>query len=221
MTRGLAPLAVHTLWNVQDPAQDAAHPATETLQVGAAGRGFSEDGPAGWRRPAAAVLVFLVGVAAGAGGLWWWQAQPTAPSFRGDEHAVELVLFEAVPPRARSSGSEDVDPLQVDGALLLSGVVTSTVLRIGTPGQSLDVRSRALPVTVSSTGRFQPVDLEIVVRDCRAASRWTPGVERPFTLAWRDEDGRMHLDRAGDFDRSLAVSLVRYIASSCDSQRKG
>jgi hypothetical protein len=134
---------------------------------------------------------------------------------------VELVLFEAVPPRARSSGSEDVDPLQVDGALLLSGVVTSTVLRIGTPGQSLDVRSRALPVTVSSTGRFQPVDLEIVVRDCRAASRWTPGVERPFTLAWRDEDGRMHLDRAGDFDRSLAVSLVRYIASSCDNKRKG
>jgi hypothetical protein len=213
---------VHTLLNVQDPAQDAAHPATETLQVGAGGRGLSEGGPAGWRRPAAAVLVFIVGVAAGAGGLWWWRAQPTAPAFRGDEHAVELVLFEAVPPRARSSGSEArVDPLQVEGALLLSGVVTSTVLRIGTPGQSLNVRSRALPVTVSSTGRFQPVDLEIIVRDCRAASRWTPGVERPFTLAWRDEDGRMHLDRAGDFDRSLAVSLVRYIASSCANPPKG
>jgi hypothetical protein len=168
------------------------------------------------------VLVFLVGVAAGAGGLWWWRAQPTAPAFRGDEHAVELVLFEAVPPRAGSSSSEArVGPLQVEGALLLSGVVTSTVLRIGTPGQSLDVRARALPVTVSSTGRFQSVDLEIIVQDCRAANRWTARVERPFTLAWRDEDGRMHLDRAGDFDRSLAVSLVRYIASSCDNQRKG
>ena len=118
------------------------------------------------------------------------------------------------------SQSEAGIPFEVDGALLLSGVVTSTVQRIGTPGQTLGVRARALPLTVSSTARFQPVSLEIVVRDCRAASRWTADVERPFTIAWQDEDGRAHLDRAGDFDRSLATSLVRYITRSCADPRR-
>lgn len=208
--------------DVQGPGHDEAQQATETLQVGASRPQLSEKEPAKWRRFTGAVLVFLVGVAAGGAALVWWQARPPPPAFHGDEHAVELVLFEAVPPRARPGRSEShVNPLQVDGGLLLSGFVTSTVLRIGSPGQSLDVRAPALPVTVSPTGRFQSVDLKIIVRDCRAASRWKPGVDRPFTIAWRDEDGRLHLDRAGDFDRPLAISLVRYIDSSCDNPGSG
>ena len=207
---------------VQEPGRDASQPSTETLQVGTSRPRLTEKAPGTWRQPAAAVLVFFVGVAAGGGALLWWQARPTPPAFRVDEHAVELVLFEAVPPRAGSGTSESpISPLQVDGALLLSGLVTSTVLRIGTPGQSLEVRAPALPVTVSPTRRLQSVSLEIIVRDCRAASRWTPGVARPFTLAWRDEDGRVHLDRAGDLDRSLAISLARYVDSSCDKPRNG
>jgi hypothetical protein len=83
------------------------------------------------------------------------------------------------------------------------------------------VRVPALPVTVSPTARYQSVELRLVVRDCRAASRWALDVDRPFTIAWRDEDGRVHLDRAGDFDRSLAIPLLRYIDSSCDNRGDG
>lgn len=149
-----------------------------------------------------------------------WQAPPASPRpapppFHVDEHAVELMLFEVVPPRTHPSGWEsDNSPLQVDSGLLLSGAATSTVLGVDTPGRSLDVRAPALPVTVSPTSRFQWVNLKIIVRDCKAATRWTP-VDRPFTITWRDEDGKMHLDRAGDFDRSMASSLNRYIDAMC------
>ncbi len=125
------------------------------------------------------------------------------------------MLLEAVPPRTHPSSREsEISPLRVDGAFLLSGLVTSTVVRINNPDHSLDVRAAALPVTVSPTARFQPVSLEIMVRDCKAATRWTP-VDRPFTITWRDEDGKEHLDRAGDFDESMASSLVRYIDAAC------
>jgi hypothetical protein len=145
----------------------------------------------------------------------WWQARPAPPPFRADEHAVELMLFEAVPPRTHPSGGEsEISPLQVDSAFLLSGAVTSTVLTISNPDHSLDVRAPALPVTVSPTARFQSVNLKIIVRDCKAATRWTP-VDRPFIITWRDEYGKRHLDRAGDFDKSMATSLIRYIDAVC------
>jgi hypothetical protein len=207
---------------VQGAGRDAAQQATETLQVGASRPRSPEKGPATRRQLVAVVLAFFVGVAVGGGALLWWQDRPEPPAFHGDEHAVELVLFAAAPAGARPRRSvPDVDPLHVAGGLLLSGSVTSTVSRISTPGRSLDVHVPALPVTVSPTGRFQPVDLRLVVLDCRAASRWEPDVDRPFTIAWRDEDGRVHLDRAGDFDRSLAISLVRYIDSSCGDRGNG
>jgi hypothetical protein len=136
-----------------------------------------------------------------------------------DEHAVELLLFRAVPPRTHPRGSAfRISPLEVDSTLLLSGAVTSTVLRISNPDDSLDVRAPALPVTVSPAARFQPLDLKINVRDCNAATRWTP-VDRPFTITWRDEYGKVHLDRAGDIDRSIAGSLVRYIDAVCSGPR--
>jgi hypothetical protein len=98
--------------------------------------------------------------------------------------------------------------------------VTSTVLEIGALERSLEVRARDLPVTVSSTDRFQSVSLGIIVRDCEAATRWVPG-DRPFTVRWRDEFGEVHLDRAGDFDRSLASSLVRYVDAACANPPTG
>jgi len=166
-----------------------------------------------------AFLAFVLGVAAGGGAVVGWQAppgtpRPAPPAFHVDEHAVELMLIEVVP-RAHPSGwASENSPLQVDSALFLAGAVTSTVLGVDNLDRSLDVRAPALPVTVSPTARFQSVNLEFIVRDCKAASRWTP-VDRPFTITWRDEDGKRHLDRAGDFDRSVASSLIHYIDAVC------
>jgi hypothetical protein len=162
------------------------------------------------------LLVFLVGVAAGGGGALWWGNEPVPPrAFRADEHAVELVLFKSGSGNMaqRGLGGEAV-PLRIDGALLLSGLVTSTVSTISTPGDSLFVRVEALPVTVSPSDRFQSVSLEIMVRDCKAASRWRP-VNRPFSITWRDAYGRTHRDRAGDFDRPMTDLLTSYIAAAC------
>lgn len=143
------------------------------------------------------------------------QAPPGPAAFHVDEHAVELMLLDVVPPPTHPSGGGSEDrPLQVDSALFLAGAATSTVLGVKNLDRSLDVRAPALPLTVSPTARFQSVDLEIVVRDCKAASRWTP-VDQPFTITWRDEDGRRHLDRAGDFDTSMASALMRYIDAAC------
>ena len=98
----------------------------------------------------------------------------------------------------------------------MSGGSTSTVVEIGALDRSLDVRAPQLPVTVSPTGRFQSVELSIIVRDCKAATRWAP-TDRPFTVNWRDEYGETHLDRAGDFGRSVAISLTRYIDAVCEN----
>jgi len=200
---------------VQDADDGVGQQPTETLQVGRSRPPLLENK---WRQPAVAFLAFVVGVAAGGGAVLWWQAQPEPPPpSRADEHAVELILFEAEPARTHPNRPEsDVSPLQVDSALLLSGLVTSTVVGIGTPGHGLDVRTPALPATVSPTDRFQSVNLTILVRDCQAATRWTPG-DRPFTIRWRDEYGRAHLDRAGDFGSSMANSLIRYIDGACDN----
>lgn len=202
---------------MQDPDEGVAQQPRETLQVGPSRPSLFDKVLTKWHHPALAFLAFVVGVTAGAGAVLWSQAQPAPPPIRADEHAVELVLFEALPPRMSPSGREsDIGPLQVDGALLLSGWVTSTVLGIGALDRSLDVRAPALPVTVSPTGRFQSVNLKIRVQDCGAASRWIPG-DRPFTVRWRDEYGRAHLDRAGDFGRPVANSLIRYIDAKCDN----
>jgi hypothetical protein len=171
--------------------------------------------PTQWRRHALAFRAFVLGVAAGGGAAMWWQAPPAPAPFRADEHAVELLLFEAVPPRTLPREWESKNsPLRVDSAFLLSGAVTSTVLTISNADQSFDVRVPALPVTVSPTARFQLVKLEIIVRDCKAATRWAPA-DRPFTIAWRDEYGKRHLDRAGDFDKSMTSSLIHYIDALC------
>ncbi|MGH8527690.1 MAG: hypothetical protein ACREXY_26785 [Gammaproteobacteria bacterium] len=174
--------------------------------------------PAGWRQPAVGLLGFVLGVAAVGGALLARQALPDPSPFRADEHAVELILFNATPPRTPERGSEsEKSPLRVDSALLLSGLQPSTVAKIGTTaGQGLGVRAPDLPVTISPTDRFQSIDLEIIVRECKGATRWTPG-DRPFVITWRDEYGTLHTDRAGDFDRSLGRSLIRYIDAVCGS----
>ncbi len=147
----------------------------------------------------------------------WRQTGLEPTPFRADEHAVELVLFQAVPAQSSPSGREpQVGPLYVDSALLLSGLVTSTILTITVSGSGLDVRVPALPVTVSPTGRLHEVALEVIVRDCKAAKRWIPG-DRPFAVTWRDEYGKVHMDRAGDFGPSMADSFTRYIDAVCDN----
>jgi len=164
-----------------------------------------------------APVALVLGVAAGASTVLWWQAEPAPTPFRADQHDVELVLFEAVPPATLPGGKgSEAGPLQIDGALLLSGTVASTVSRIEATNPSLDVSARTLPVTVSPTDRFRSVELWISVRDCERATGWEPA-DRPFTITWRDEFDRMHTDRAGDFGRSTATSLLRYIDAVCDT----
>lgn len=156
------------------------------------------------------MAVFALGVAIGVAAVKGWeQPEPEADPFRADEHAVELMLFAVAP-----SGAAGSNRLQVDSAVLLSGAVTSTVMSVRLLERSIVVHAPALPVTVSPTARLQSVRLEIVVRDCAAARRWAPA-DRPFTIRWRDEHGRSHLDRAGDFDRSMARALTRYVDAVC------
>lgn len=158
------------------------------------------------------LLAFALGVAAGVGAVLGWPDPPqgSAPDpFRVDEHAVELLLF-----AVGTSGNS----LHVDGAVFLSGAVGSTVLSVRSLDRSLAVRAPDLPVTVSPTARLQSVSLEIAVQDCAAARRWAP-TDRPFTITWRDEHGKRHLDRAGDLDGSIARALVRYIDGACLSSR--
>jgi hypothetical protein len=210
--------------HVRDLDDGTAQQPQELLQVGPSRPTFFarvstklfDKIPTSWRAHSAAVLAFVLGVAVGGGaGLWWWQSRPAPPPARVDEHKVELVLFEAVPPQTAPGGRGfETSALYVDGAVLLSGVVTSTVLTVGAL-HGLDVRAPALPAKVSPTSRFQPVTLEIVVRDCAAATRWAPD-DRPFTISWRDEYGKVHLDRAGDFDSSMSDLLSQYVDAACD-----
>jgi hypothetical protein len=202
---------------VAHPEDHTAQQPTETLKVGPARPSLVQKIPARWRQRTGALAAFTLGLAGGGGAVLWWQEQPAPRDRPPHEHAVELVLIEAVQPRADPGARRsEAGPLQVYGAVLLSGTVTSTVLGINNRSHSLGVRAPALPVTVSPTARFQSVDLTITVRDCEAATRWRP-VDRPFTISWRDEYGYEHLDRAGDFDRSMARSLNRYIDAACGS----
>jgi hypothetical protein len=204
--------------HVRDPDDHTAQQPTETLQVGPSRPPFFQKVPTQWRQHAVALLAFLLGVAAGGGAVLGWQARTAPPPFRVDEHAVELILFQAVAPRTPPGGSESENsPVQVESGLLLSGAITSTVLTINNPDHGLDIRAPALPVTVSPSARFESFTLEIMVQDCKAATAWTP-VDRPFTITWRDEYGMRHLDRVGDFDRSMASSLIRYIDAMCGNR---
>ena len=161
------------------------------------------------------LLALALGVAAGASAVHRWGAEPAPSAFSVDEHDVELLLFEATPARnPRRGQGTDAGPLRVHAAIFLSGAQTSTVTTINNPGGGLDVRAVGLPVEVSSDARFRSIDLAISVRDCAAATGWTP-VDRPFRIAWRDDDGREHVDRGGDFDRTFARALVDYIDLAC------
>ena len=202
-----------------DPEDGTTEGPTEMLRAGPARPPLFPPVPARWRRRAAAPAAFVLGVALGAGTVLSWQDEPTTPTpprVRADEHAVELVLFEAVP--SPGPAGARAGPLHIDGALLLSGQVTSTVLSIEFLGQSLDVRAPGLPLTVSPSDRFRSIGLRVSVEDCERAVRWErPGV-RPFVITWRDEFDRTHTDRAGDFGRSTGESLIRYMHAVCDNR---
>lgn len=203
--------------DVHDPDDGGVQQPTETLQSGPSRPPAWERIPAKRRHHVASLVAFVLGVAAGVGAVVWRQTGPEPAPFRADEHAVELVLFREVPARSHPSGREpQAGPLHVDSALLLSGLVTSKIVAITASGSGLDVRVPALPVTVSPTGRLHEVALKVIVRDCKAAMRWVPG-DRPFVITWRDEYGRVHMDRAGDFGRSVADSFTRYIDAVCDN----
>ena len=187
---------------------------TETLEAGSDRSSAWDRLAPRWRRRVVVLLAFVLGVAAGVGALVWRQAGPEPRPPRVDEHDVELVLFRALPTGGRPS--ERARPLTIEGAILLSGLVTSTIVSITASGDGLGVRVSALPVTVSPTARLREVALQLTVRDCKAAARWAPS-DRPFTISWRDELGQEHLDRAGDLGRSVSGSITRYIQAVCDT----
>ena len=201
---------------VHDPEDGGGLEPSETLEGGSGRPPAWERISPRWRLRVVSLLVFVLGVAAGVSAVVWRQTGPEPGPSRGDEHAVELVLFQALPTGSSPSGREPrVHPLYIDGAILLSGLVTSTIVSITASGIGLNVRVPALPVTVSPTARLHELALRITVRECKAAARWTPR-ERPFAVSWRDEYGQVHLDRAGDFGPSVAESMSRYIHAVCD-----
>jgi hypothetical protein len=190
----------------------------DRLHVGPSRPAWFEKAPLhpSFRQTALALLLLAIGTAIGGAVASWWHPPPEPRPTHVDEHAIELVLFDAVSPVLRPQDQEtDVGPLRVDGGLLLTGGVAVTVLEIGAPDPGLEVRAPALPASVSPSARFQTLSLRIDVRDCTSASRWTPG-GRPFTISWRDEYGRSHLDKAGDSEPSMATSLTQYISAVCD-----
>ncbi|WP_028660816.1 hypothetical protein [Nocardioides insulae] len=179
--------------------------------------------PGRWRTPLAGVLGLIVG---GVGTLAVLAALDRRPDsatpapLRVDEHSVELILTRTANPRPGQG--EEVVPvgLHLDGVVLLSGSVRSTVLWIDAPGGGLEVVTAGLPLTVDTSSRLSPVSLSVAVRDCAAALRWEPA-DRPFTIAWRDEYDGEHVDRAGDFDQSVGEALERFITASCPAAEDG
>lgn len=189
--------------------------STETLEAGSDRPSAWDRFPPRWRFRVLALLAFVLGVAAGVSAVVWRQAGPEPSPSRTDEHAVELVLFKALPTGSRLSDRYlPTRHLYIDGAILLSGLVTSTIVSITASGNGLHVRVPALPVTVSPTARLREVVLQITVRECKAAASWTRR-QRPFVVSWRDEYGQDHLDRAGDSGPSLTKSITRYIDAVC------
>lgn len=180
----------------------------ETLEAGPSRPPLLPPVPAAWRRRAVAPVFFVLGVAAGAGTALGWpsdgeeQATPRTPP---DTHDVELVLVEAAP---------RPEELVVAGGILLSGTSTAVVVRVEAPTPGIEVRVAALPVTVTPTDRYAPVRLRIRVRDCASAARWEPS-DRPFTITWKDEQGRGHIDRAGDFGEATRSALRGFLVGAC------
>lgn len=194
---------------------------SETLRGGPARAPLLEGVQARWRLPVVAVLAFALG-AGGAGALIVGLPAPSPPtqnpsgeSGSFDEHDVELILFQAS--RARPRGGRSASrgrAVHLESAVFLSGGLTSTLLTIEALEPSLDIRASALPVTISPSNRYQLIVLEIIVRDCAAATQWTPS-DRPFFITWRDELEKEHLDRAGEFNRTTATSLTRQVETTC------
>lgn len=203
---------------MRDP-DDRAQGPTETLQVRPSRSTLVDEVPATWRQRAAPVVALVVGLVIGGGAALWWHDDPEPTTLPPHEHTVELLILGAEP--NSSSQDSEVATLQLDGAVFLSGALTSTVVRIENAADSgVVVRAPALPVTVSSERRFRSIDISLVVRDCGAAARWTPA-DRPFIISWRDEYEREHSDQAGDFDREMNAYLSRYLDAACDNTLGG
>ena len=181
---------------------------TETVQAGPARPPLLPPLPDRWRGRLTTVAACAFGLVLGGAAVLWWRDEPTpAPRVRADEHDVELVLFEVRSPTGTAR------PLRVDGAVLLSGTVASTVTGIETSG-GIDVLAPELPVTVAPKDRFRTVGLRVSVTDCERARRWEPS-DRPFTITWQDEFDREHTDRAGDLSEETGDALRRYVDAVC------
>lgn len=205
-------------------SEDDAHcepEVSETLRGGPARPPLFERIPVRRRLPLVAVLAFALG-AGGAGALVVGR-QATSPPVQNsssepgsfDEHDVELILFQASRARPRGGSSQSRGRVvHLESAVFLSGGLTSTILTVEALEPSLDIRASALPVTISPSNRYQLIALEIIIRDCEAANEWTPA-DRPFFITWRDELGKEHLDRAGEFNPTTATSLTREVNNAC------
>lgn len=131
---------------------------------------------------------------------------------RAARYDVRLILTDLVASTADGRGD---DSLRVDAVLLHSlGPGTATVTRIHRAGGSLVVRVAALPVALSGNHPIERVRLRITPLDCGLAAGWTPSAQ-PFTVTWRDEDGRVRTDPGGDHDASMSLALVRWVDRAC------
>lgn len=164
------------------------------------------------------VFMFVLGLVAGGGAIWWWTDRPSEePAPVAVDNSVRLVLTGEVE-RRPPTGDDATGALWIDGALLHSrGAGTAVVTRIHRAGGTLAIRVPALPVKLSVNHSFERIRLQVTPRDCVLATQWTPS-SQPFSLTWFDDQGDVHEDLGGDHDSSMEISLIRHLAAVCDTR---
>jgi len=197
-------------------------PQLETLQGGPTRTPLLDRLTPAWRHRGVILTAFAFGVISGGGAIGWWNDDPPPKEVRAPSpsaaagNEVRLVLSGIVAP-AQPNDRNDIGaaPLRIDGVLLHGrGTGSATVTRIHRPGESLAIRVPALPIRLSANHSYERIRLQILPRDCRLATQWTPS-SQPFTLTWEDDHGDVHVNIGGDHDASMELTLIGYLEAAC------
>lgn len=193
----------------------------EMLQVGSDRASWLDRLPPVWRQRARLLAACAVGVACGAGVASWWTDQRFDPPSAVAEDQGSGATRQAPDVRlvltgVRSGADAGDGPLTIDGVLLHGrGSGTATVTDISRPGRAIDIRTPALPVTLSVNRSFERIRLRLSPRDCALATEWTPS-SQPFAVTWEDQAGVTRSELGGDHDAALEIAMTGYLDVACD-----